>query len=153
MKFDYVTGNPPYQLETTNVSLSNGQLRSKSIFHYFQIEADKIANESTVLIYPAGRWIQRSGKGMAAFGMEQINDHKLSEIYFYPDSKEVFPNAAIADGVSVVVKNMKKDSPGFDYVYCKNGKENHIAMDNPGENIIPLNPQDISISKKLEAFI
>lgn len=120
MKFDYVTGNPPYQLETTNVSLSNGQLRSKSIFHYFQIEADKIANESTVLIYPAGRWIQRSGKGMAAFGMEQINDHKLSEIYFYPDSKEVFPNAAIADGVSVVVKNMKKDSPGFDYVYCKN---------------------------------
>ena len=153
MKFDYVTGNPPYQLETTNVSLSNGQLRSKSIFHYFQIEADKIANESTVLIYPAGRWIQRSGKGMAAFGMEQINDHKLSEIYFYPDSKEVFPNAAIADGVSVVVKNMKKDSPGFDYVYCKNGKENHIAMGNPGENIIPLNPQDISISKKLEAFI
>lgn len=47
---------------------------------------------------------------------------------------------------------MKKDSPGFDYVYCKNGKENHIAMDNPGENIIPLNPQDISISKKLEAL-
>lgn len=46
MKFDYVTGNPPYQLETTNVSLSNGQLRSKSIFHYFQIEADKIANSS-----------------------------------------------------------------------------------------------------------
>lgn len=90
MKFDYVTGNPPYQLETTNVSLSNGQLRSKSIFHYFQIEADKIANESTVLIYPAGRWIQRSGKGMAAFGMEQINDHKLSEIYFIRIQKKSF---------------------------------------------------------------
>ena len=42
MKFDYVTGNPPYQLETTNVSLSNGQLRSKSIFHYFQIQPTDI---------------------------------------------------------------------------------------------------------------
>ena len=90
MKFDYVTGNPPYQLETTNVSLSNGQLRSKSIFHYFQIEADKIANESTVLIYPAGRWIQRSGKGMAAFGMEQINDHKLLKFIFIRIQKKSF---------------------------------------------------------------
>ena len=86
MKWDFAIGNPPYQQETENISLTNGQLRSKSVFHFFQIEADKIARESTVLIYPAGRWIQRSGKGMASFGLEQINDHRLSKVYFYPDS-------------------------------------------------------------------
>ncbi len=90
MKWDFAIGNPPYQQETENISLTNGQLRSKSVFHFFQIEADKIARESTVLIYPAGRWIQRSGKGMASFGLEQINDHRLSKVYFYPDSKEVY---------------------------------------------------------------
>lgn len=74
MKWDFAIGNPPYQQETENVSLTNGQLRSKSVFQFFQMEADKIATESTVLIYPAGRWIQRSGKGMATFGKEQIND-------------------------------------------------------------------------------
>ena len=83
MKWDFAIGNPPYQQETENISLTNGQLRSKSVFHFFQIEADKIARESTVLIYPAGRWIQRSGKGMASFGLEQINDHRLSKVYFY----------------------------------------------------------------------
>lgn len=50
MKWDFAIGNPPYQQETENISLTNGQLRSKSVFHFFQIEADKIARESTVLI-------------------------------------------------------------------------------------------------------
>ena len=153
MKWDFAIGNPPYQQETENISLTNGQLRSKSVFHFFQIEADKIARESTVLIYPAGRWIQRSGKGMASFGLEQINDHRLSKVYFYPDSKEVFSSAAIADGISVVVKDMNKTSSGFDYIYCKNGKENGVNIENPGENIIPLNPKDISIVRKLESYI
>lgn len=153
MKWDFAIGNPPYQQETENTSLTNGQLRSKSVFHFFQIEADKIARESTVLIYPAGRWIQRSGKGMASFGLEQINDHRLSKVYFYPDSKEVFSSAAIADGISVVVKDMNKTSSGFDYIYCKNGKENGVNIENPGENIIPLNPKDISIVRKLESYI
>lgn len=153
MKWDFAIGNPPYQQETENISLTNGQLRSKSVFHFFQIEADKIARESTVLIYPAGRWIQRSGKGMASFGLEQINNHRLSKVYFYPDSKEVFSSAAIADGISVVVKDMNKTSSGFDYIYCKNGKENGVNIENPGENIIPLNPKDISIVRKLESYI
>ena len=46
MKWDFAIGNPPYQQETENISLTNGQLRSKSVFHFFQIEADKIARES-----------------------------------------------------------------------------------------------------------
>ena len=32
MKWDFAIGNPPYQQETENISLTNGQLRSKSVF-------------------------------------------------------------------------------------------------------------------------
>lgn len=35
MKWDFAIGNPPYQQETENISLTNGQLRSKSVFHFF----------------------------------------------------------------------------------------------------------------------
>lgn len=75
MKFDFVIGNPPYQEETTQeASKTNGQTPKKNIFHYFQMAADRIAGEATVMIYPAGRWIHRSGKGMEDFGLQQIND-------------------------------------------------------------------------------
>lgn len=153
MKFDYVIGNPPYQLETEKKSETNGQTRSRNIFHYFQIEADKIANESAVLIYPGGRWIQRSGKGMNEFGFNQINDKKLKDIYFYPNSKDLFTSAAIGDGLSIVVKNQRKNDKGFSYFYCENGLQQKVEMLNPGDNIIPLNPNDIIITRKIEDFV
>lgn len=155
MRFDYVIGNPPYQVETiqNEVSKKNGQTPKKNIFHYFQMEADKIASESTVMIYPAGRWIQRSGKGLADFGLSQINDEKLQDILFYPNAKEVFPSAAIADGVSVVVKRMNKKQGGFNYYYCEDKNERKIHMENPGENILPLNPNDVAIIGKIEDFV
>ena len=52
MKFDFVIGNPPYQEEAESESTSNGQKPRKNIFQHFQIQADKIAKESSVLIYP-----------------------------------------------------------------------------------------------------
>ena len=52
MKFDFVIGNPPYQQEADIKSETNGQTRRRSIFQYFQIEADKIASESSVMVYP-----------------------------------------------------------------------------------------------------
>ena len=71
MKFDFCIGNPPYQEETAKKETKNGQKTSHSIFHYFQIAADNISSISSVLIYPAARWIHRSGKGMRDFGFSQ----------------------------------------------------------------------------------
>lgn len=151
--FDFIVGNPPYQEQTEKKSETNGQLRSKSIFPLFQEAADQLAEESSVLIYPGGRWIQRSGKGMANFGLKQINDPRLKELRFYPDCKEIFPSAAIADGISIVIKKMKKTENGFNYVYCNHGVEQKVVVDNPGENIMPLNPNDLLIVKKIEDFV
>lgn len=64
-KFYAIIGNPPYQEETTQKEpTSNGQKPVKSIFNDFQDEADKIAYGSVELVYPGGRWIHQSGKGM-----------------------------------------------------------------------------------------
>lgn len=104
MKFDFVIGNPPYQEEVAKVETENGQKRSKSIFHFFQISADEIATSGSVMVYPGGRWIHRSGKGMKDFGLRQINDPSLSRLDFYPESRDVFGSAAaVADGISIVV--------------------------------------------------
>lgn len=154
MKFDFIIGNPPYQEETTeNASQSNGQKPQKNIFHYFQMEADKLATKGSVLIYPGGRWIHRSGKGLSKFGLKQINDPHLKEILFFPKSRELFPGIDIADGITIVIKDMQKNSSGFRYIYCKNGETNAVSMNNPGEKLIPLNPQDLSITQKVENFV
>lgn len=154
MKFDFVIGNPPYQEETAQeVSKTNGQTPKKNIFHYFQMAADRIAGEATVMIYPAGRWIHRSGKGMEEFGLRQINDPHLKKIIFYPDSKDVFTGVAIADGVGVVIKEMQKTTPGFEYIYSKGNDTIRVEMDNPGNDLMPLNPKDLAITEKVKSFV
>lgn len=154
MKFDAVVGNPPYQEETVvEVSKQNGQAPRKSIFQHFQLVADKITSEAVSLIYPGARWIHRSGKGMAAFGLNQINDPHLVQIDFFPDSSDIFDAVAIADGISIVYKNMKHKSNGFEYVYHKDGKQYSLHMDYPGEELIPLNPRDGQIIAKVNIFV
>lgn len=154
MKFDFVIGNPPYQEETTQeISKTNGQTPKRNIFHYFQMGVDEVTKKSVILIYPAGRWIHRSGKGMEDFGLRQINDSRLKKVIFYPDSKDVFSGVAIADGISIVIKDVEKITPGFEYVYKKNGNIIHVEMDNPGNELIPLNPNDLSVTKKVKNFV
>ncbi len=154
MKFDFVIGNPPYQEETSNEITTNGQKSRKNIFHYFQIEADKIARDGTVMIYPGGRWIHQSGKGLKQFGMEQINDKRMSKLCFYPDSKEVFGNVVdLPDGVSIVVKNINKKTNKFKYIYSKNNVQQIVFTESPKDELLPLNPKDILIINKISSFV
>lgn len=153
--FDYVIGNPPYQKESEgSVSETNGQRPMTNIFQYFQMAADKIAGKSSVLIYPGGRWIHRSGKGMQTFGRELINDKRLSVLEFYPDASELFGDAAsIPDGITIVTLNQRKTSNGFTYVYSKGGKKVSVHADNPGEKLMPLDPRDLPIEQKIDAVV
>lgn len=150
-KFYAIIGNPPYQEETTQKEpTSNGQKPVKSIFNDFQDEADKIAYGSVELVYPGGRWIHQSGKGMQEFGHRQINDHRLSHVVFYKRSEDLFDNVGIADGVSIVLKKMNKTTPGFRYTYVEDGQSVEAHVNNPGDNLIPLNPLDSIIVDKID---
>ena len=153
-KFDFVIGNPPYQEETTQeASKTNGQTPRKNVFHRFQLAADEVVESATLLVYPAGRWIHRSGKGMEDFGLKQINDNHLKKILFYPNSRNLFPNVDIPDGISIVLKDRRKQEAGFDYVYCNNGTETLVHMNPPKNELIPLDPQNLVITNKVKDFV
>ena len=110
---EFVVRNPPYQEETTEKIGNNRQKPSKSIFQMFQITADNITNDVSVLIYPGKRWMHRSGKGMKDFGLQQINDPHLARIDFYPKAQDIFPETGINDGITIVTKNFHKKPEQF----------------------------------------
>lgn len=152
MKFTAIVGNPPYQEVVAQRETTNGQKRSSSIFQHFQNISDQLARY-TSLIYPAARWIHRSGKGMEQFGMNQINDPHLSLLKFYPVSTDIFKDVGIADGLSIVMKDAQKEKSGFRYIYSKNGVEISINAECPNSRLFALNPLDNNIASRLDAAI
>lgn len=152
MKFDIVVGNPPYQSESETKS-SNGQKPRTNIFHYFQIQALHLAKNMTILIYPGVRWIHQSGKGLKDFGKELINNNKLEKLIFYPNSKELFENIDIPDGISIVKMRIDKEESGFEYCYKEEKNEITIEIDNPGDKLMIINPKDSKIAKKINQFV
>ena len=154
VKFDVVIGNPPYQEVTTGRMMKKGQQQSvRNVFHEFQLVADQVARNYSCLIYPGGRWIQRSGKGMADFGLKQINSPHLLEIIYYQQASEVFKDVAISDGISVVVKDYHKKNDGFKFSFIENGLEEQVSLCAPGDKLLVLNPKNSRIVEKIEAFI
>lgn len=152
MKFNAIVGNPPYQEVVDQKESTNGQKVSISIFQYFQTISEKIG-KYTALIYPGSRWIHRSGKGLEKFGLAQMNDPHLALLEFFPCSKDIFKDVAIADGLSIVLKNMEKNECGFTYKYSVGGKTITIQANNPGNDMFSLNPQDNEIIKRLDNAI
>lgn len=152
MKFNAIVGNPPYQEVVDQKESINGQKVSISIFQYFQTISEKIG-KYTALIYPGSRWIHRSGKGLEKFGLAQMNDPHLALLEFFPCSKDIFKDVAIADGLSIVLKNMEKNECGFTYKYSVGGKTITIQANNPGNDMFSLNPQNNEIIKKLDKAI
>jgi hypothetical protein len=152
MKFNVVVGNPPYQLTVIKKETDNGQKPVVNIFHYFQINSEIISNY-TSLIYPGGRWIHRSGKGLEQFGLNQINDVHLKRVELFPDANDVFEKVGLPDGVSVVLKDMSKTEGGFEYVYTDKGQSCSFNMKNPGKDLMPLNPYNIGIVEKINKTV
>lgn len=154
MKFDAIVGNPPYQEETAQAqSTTNGQAPRTNVFQYFQMISDELSCGAISLIYPGARWIHRFGKGLAQFGLNQINDKTLVRVDFYQDANEIFKDVAIADGITVVYKNKSKAGDGFEYVYHRGNETIAVHMDYPGEQLLPLNPNDGSIIYKVNSFV
>ena len=154
VKFDVVIGNPPYQESTNDKTMRAGQQkRVRNVFQDFQLVADVVAQNFSCLIYPGGRWIHRSGKGMTEFGLNQINSPHLTKLFYYPKADEIFKDVAISDGISVVVKDFRKENSQFEYIYSEDGNEQIELIDSPGEKLLVLNPKNSHIVDKIEKFV
>ena len=152
IKFNAVVGNPPYQQTMAKKETDNGQKNVTNIFHFFQLAADNISQISS-LIYPAGRWIHQSGKGLSQFGYDQINDPHLQKLEFFPNSSDIFDGVAIADGISLVLKNKAKDSRFFEYVYSQQNNRFSSLIELPGKELIPLNPYNSDIIENVNRIV
>lgn len=154
VKFDVVIGNPPYQESTNDKTMRAGQQkRVRNVFQDFQLVADVVAQNFSCLIYPGGRWIHRSGKGMTEFGLNQINSPHLTKLFYYPKADEIFKDVAIGDGISVVVKDFSKGNSQFEYIYSEDGNEQFELIDSPGEKLLVLNPKNSHVVDKIEKFV
>ena len=152
MKFSAVVGNPPYQMTVAKKDTENGQKAVINIFHYFQISSEQLG-QYTSLIYPGGRWIHRSGKGLEEFGINQINDTHLKKVEYFPNANDIFEKVGLPDGITIVLKDMNKSEKGFEYVYTTNNDSFSTEVDNPGEELMPLNPSDISIISQINKVV
>lgn len=127
--FTYTVSNPPYQI--INREKINGVGGVSNIFQEFQINSQYYSH-NVIMIYPGGRWLRRSGRGLKKFGYNLINDKHLYSVDFIPGdkSKTIFSSVNIGDGLSIVVwkSNYSSDNLLF----------NGNIIKSPGENKIPL---------------
>lgn len=154
LKFDVVIGNPPYQEETNNNSMKAGQQkRVRNVFQDFQFLADSLSCKYSSLIYPGGRWIHQSGKGMKEFGYQQINSNTLSKLIYYPNANNIFSDVLISDGISIVFKDYLKITNQFKYEYIDGNDAISTLITAPGDKLFVLNPRYHSIVDKVENLI
>lgn len=153
MKFDAVVGNPPYQEESKVKNLINGQNPRTNIFQYFEILSNKLCKNRTCLIFPGIRWLHQSGKGLKQFGYDLINNKNVDTIVFYPNAQEIFDSSGIPDGITIVLTDKNKNCSGFKYVYSQANNRKILYCNNPGKELMIINPDDYQIANKINDFV
>lgn len=92
MKFDYVIGNPPYQVSDGGAGAS-----AKPIYNSF-IESIKTIHPGAMSFIIPAKWYS-GGKGLDRFREEMLGDRHISTLVDYSNSLDVFPNVDVAGGV------------------------------------------------------
>lgn len=96
MKFDYVIGNPPYQISDGGAGVS-----ATPIYNRF-IEAIKTIHPGAICLIIPAKWYS-GGKGLDKFREEMLGDRHISILVDYSNSLDVFPNVDVAGGVCYFV--------------------------------------------------
>lgn len=113
-RFNLTAGNPPYQIETARTQ-GQEQPTVTNVFQDFQLTAIALSR-ITSMIYPGGRWLQLSGKGMKPFGSFMMASRHLVSVDVFPngdgvaEGRKLFPSARIPDGLSIVLYDSEYDN-------------------------------------------
>ncbi|MEG1751946.1 MAG: Eco57I restriction-modification methylase domain-containing protein [Clostridia bacterium] len=104
MKFDFVIGNPPYQMEDNGNNSADSVERTSAVAVYplFVTQSKSIADVVSLII--PSRWMT-GGKGLDKFRLENLKDTHYKSIHDYEDDKQLFPNTDIGGGVMYFVWN------------------------------------------------
>lgn len=107
--FDYVISNPPYQ-----------NAKNSAIFQSFQYNSFYFST-TTHMIYPAQKWLLKSGKGVGIDKLFDTIKHKknMFKLTIYEEPAEVFPTIELAGGLSIVYSD-NNNNDYFDYEIIKN---------------------------------
>ncbi len=84
MKFDYIIGNPPYQMEDGGAGAS-----ATPVYNKF-IDAVKELDPSVLSLIIPAKWYS-GGKGLDQFRQEMLNDSHIRRLADYTNSLDVFP--------------------------------------------------------------
>ena len=114
MKFDYIIGNPPYQMEDGGAGAS-----ATPVYNKF-IDAVKELDPSVLSLIIPAKWYS-GGKGLDQFRQEMLNDSHIRRLADYTNSLDVFPDADIAGGVCIFVRDTSYEGGGCHYSNTHNG--------------------------------
>lgn len=101
MKFDFVIGNPPYQVNT-KVDAN----RQEPVYNYFMEKCYKIGN-TTELITPA-RFLFNAGQTPTAWNNKMLNDKHFKVLKYEIDASKIFQNTDIKGGVAISYYDNKR---------------------------------------------
>ena len=100
MKFDVVTGNPPYQQ-------SRDDTRDDAVYNYFYELAEKIS-PVYCLISPA-RFLFNAGATDKNWNQKMLSDKHIKVQFYEQKSSKVFPNTDIKGGVAILFRDENQD--------------------------------------------
>lgn len=104
-KFDFIIGNPPYQMETESKST-----RKPPIYHVFMDEAFKISKK-TLLITPA-RFLFNAGYTPKSWNRKMLNDCHFKVCKYEEISEKIFKDTQIKGGIVITYRdNFKTFEP------------------------------------------
>lgn len=102
MKFDFVIGNPPYQIASDGTKKAD-----ESIYNYF-MDASYEVGEKVELITPA-RFLFDNGNTPKAWNEKMLNDKHLKVMLYEPIAQNLFPIVGFKGGVAITYRDITKD--------------------------------------------
>lgn len=143
MKFNAIVGNPPYQVN------DGGGTGSSAIplYNDFVNIAQSLYPNFISMIMPA-KWYS-SGRGLDEFRDKMLQDHRLSMLFDFEDSRDCFPSVDIAGGVCYFLWD--KDYNGDCLTTSYQNGVRHSVYRRIGEyDVFIRNSFALSIIKKVE---
>lgn len=100
MKFDFIIGNPPYQI-------SRESTKDMPVYDEFMDSCYELGDK-VCLITPA-RFLFNAGATPKAWNKKILNDKHFKVLKYYPNSGDVFNNVDIKGGVAIHYRNKDND--------------------------------------------